>query len=123
MIRPTVGAEIDVGSRVSGIVRRIPVRVGDRVNLGQLLARLDPTEFEAQLNQARADRSLAEAQLALAVTSHERAVRLAGDGIVAPTDLDAAARDLEVATAQAELAAAAAQIHLLNKIKKAAGGQ
>ena len=32
VIRPTVGAEIDVGSRVSGIVRRIPVRVGDRVD-------------------------------------------------------------------------------------------
>ena len=30
---------------------------------------------------------------------------------------------VEVATAQAELAAAAAQIHLLNKIKKAAGGK
>jgi multidrug efflux pump subunit AcrA (membrane-fusion protein) len=35
VIRPKVGAAIDVGSRVSGIVRSIPVEVGDHVARGR----------------------------------------------------------------------------------------
>ena len=86
VIRPMVGAEIDVGSRVSGIVRSIPVKVGAPVSRGDLLALIDPTEFQAEIAQARADLSLAEAQLALALSSHERAASLATDGIVAETE-------------------------------------
>jgi macrolide-specific efflux system membrane fusion protein len=103
VIRPEVGAEIDVGSRVSGIVRSIPVKVGDLVGRGDLLARIDPTEFQAQMAQARADLALAEAQLEMARSSHERTANLASDGIVAATDLESAARDLEVARARVAL--------------------
>lgn len=106
VIRPEVGAEIDVGSRMSGIVRRIPVRVGDSVARGDLLAVIDPTELEAQREQALADLSLAEAQLAMARSEHARAAALAADGIVAPSALDSAARDLEVARARVDLARA-----------------
>jgi RND family efflux transporter MFP subunit len=100
VIRPKVGAEIDVGSRVSGIVRSIPVKVGHPVGRGDLLALIDPTEFEAEMAQARADLALAEAQLAMEQSSHERAAALAADGIVAETELESAARDLEVARAR-----------------------
>jgi HlyD family secretion protein len=103
VIRPVVGAEIDVGSRISGIVQRIPVEVGELVTRGALLARIDPTELEAALAQARADLTLAGAQLSLARSSHERAAALAADGILSPTELEAAARDLEVAEARLSL--------------------
>ena len=103
VIRPVVGAEIVVGSRVSGIVRGIPVKVGDTVDRGDLLATIDPTEFQAQVAQTRADLALAEAQLALALSSHDRSATLAADGVVAETELDTAARDLEVARAQVAL--------------------
>ena len=103
VIRPKVGAEIDVGSRVSGIVRSIPVKVGDPVLRGDLLAVIDPTELQAQRDQASADLALAEAQLAMARSEHERATALAADGIVAPSALDSAARDLEVARARVDL--------------------
>ena len=103
VVRPKVGAEIDVGSRISGIVRSIPVEVGDRVAQGDLLALIDPTELEAELEQARADLAMAEAQLAPAVSSHERIVALIDDGIVPANALDEAARDLEAAQASVEL--------------------
>jgi len=100
VIRPLVGAEIDVGSRVSGIVRAIPVKVGDTVARGDLLASIDPTEFQAERDQAGADLALAEAQRAMATSSHQRAVALAGDGIVSDNELESAARDLQVAAAR-----------------------
>jgi macrolide-specific efflux system membrane fusion protein len=98
-----VGAEIEVGSRVSGIVRSIPVAVGDRVERGDLLALIDPTELRARVDQSTADLTLAEAQLAMAESSHQRAVALAESGILSETELDSAARDLEVARARIDL--------------------
>ena len=103
VIRPMVGAEIDVGSRVSGIVRSIPVEVGDSVGKGDLLAVIDPTELESETDQARADLALAEAQLAMAESSFQRAAELAGQGILAEAELESAGRDLEVARAQVDL--------------------
>src|SRR5690349_4721790 len=38
VVRPMTGALVRVGPRVSGIVRMLAVRVGDRVAKGQLLA-------------------------------------------------------------------------------------
>jgi RND family efflux transporter MFP subunit len=103
VIRPMVGAEINVGSRVSGIVASIPVKVGDSVAIGDLLAVIDPTEYQSRMAQVRADVALAKAQLALAVSSHQRAAALADDGIVSEIDLEAAVGDLEVARARVEL--------------------
>lgn len=101
VIRPVVGAEIEVGSRVSGIVRSLPVRVGDPVNRGDVMALLDPTEFQAEVDQARADLALARAELKLAESVQQRAASLAADGIVSPNELEAAAGDLEAARARA----------------------
>jgi RND family efflux transporter MFP subunit len=103
VIRPMVGAEIDVGSRVSGIVRSLPVQVGDAVNQGDLLARIDPTEFQAQIAEAQADLALAEAQLGMALSSHQRATTLAAEGIVPTVEVESAARDLEVVQARVAL--------------------
>jgi RND family efflux transporter MFP subunit len=100
VIRPSVGAEVDVGSRVSGVVRSIPVKIGDPVRRGDLLATIDPTEFDAQIAEARAELELAEAQLELALSFHERTASLAAQGVLAETELSSAAGDLEVARAR-----------------------
>jgi macrolide-specific efflux system membrane fusion protein len=115
VIRPSVGAEIDVGSRVSGIVRNIPVKVGDAVRRGDLLAQIDPTEFDAQVAEARAELALAEAQRDAAGSSHRRTATLTGEGILSEEELTVVARDLEVARArvareQARLDAAAIRL-------------
>lgn len=48
----------------SGKVAEIDVEVGDTVKTGQVLARLDPTDFQAQLRQAQANLDAANQKLA-----------------------------------------------------------
>lgn len=63
IIKPMTGSEVKVGSRVSGILKDLYVNIGDRVKKGQLLAKLDPIEFQAQYNQASATLEKAKAEL------------------------------------------------------------
>ncbi|MCP4660058.1 MAG: efflux RND transporter periplasmic adaptor subunit [bacterium] len=101
VIRPVVGAEIDVGSRVSGTVIDLPVKVGDAVAAGELLAQLDATELDALIEQAKAEIAVAQAELAQAQSDFDRSRRLAAEGILPPADLELADRELEVARARA----------------------
>ena len=66
VIRPVTGAEVNVGSRISGTVVSLLVAVGERVEVGQLLAELDPTALEAQVDEALADVALSEPRIELA---------------------------------------------------------
>ncbi len=100
VIRPVVGAEINVGSRVSGIVRSLPVKVGDVVEAGDLLVELDPTPFEAIVAQATAEIELSKAELALTESTLKRKQDLAVQGHSSAADVEAAVRDLNVARAQ-----------------------
>jgi len=102
VIRPMVGAEINVGSRISGTVVKLPVEVGDKVEVGQLLAELDTTALEAAADQVRADVALARPRVALAESVLKRRQRLAEQGLASAEDLDTAQRDLAVARAQLE---------------------
>ncbi len=109
VIRPVVGAEINVGSRVSGIVQNLPVRVGATVAAGDLLAELDPTPFEALVAQARAEVALRRAELALAESNFKRKQGLSAQGYSPEADLQTAKRDLDVGRAQLELSEARLQ--------------
>ncbi len=66
VIKPQVGAEVRVGSRLSGVVNRLYVQVGDAVTKGQRLAELDDRDLAARRNEAGAwlQRSLAELRFA-----------------------------------------------------------
>jgi RND family efflux transporter MFP subunit len=102
VIRPMVGAEVNVGSRISGTVVNLPVEVGDKVEPGQLLAELDTTALEAAADQVRANVALARPRVALAESVLKRRQRLAGQGLASAEDLDTAQRDLAVERAQLE---------------------
>ncbi len=102
VIRPMVGAQVNVGSRISGTVVSLPVEVGDKVEVDQLLAELDNTALEAVTDEVRADVALAQPQVALAESVLKRRQRLAGQGLASTEDLDTAQRDLAVARAQLE---------------------
>jgi RND family efflux transporter MFP subunit len=100
VIRPVTGAEVNVGSRISGTVVSLPVAVGDRVEIGQLLAELDATALEAQADEARADVALSVPRIELAESILTRRQRLAKNGLTSTEDLDTAENDLAVARAQ-----------------------
>lgn len=102
VIRPVVGAEVNVGSRISGTVVNLPVEVGDAVEVNQLLAELDATALEAATDQVRAEVALAVPRVALARSVLERRQRLADKGLASAEDLDTAQRDLAVEQAQLE---------------------
>ena len=106
VVRPVVGAEVEVGSRISGRLVRLPVKVGDSVEAGDLLAELDAAGLDAQVAQAEANLVLAQAERALAQTVFDRKQRLVDEEIIPRTDLDVAFRDLEVAAARTENARA-----------------
>ena len=62
-VKPQIGAEVRVGSRVSGRVRRLRANVGDRVTKGEVIAELETDDLNAVLAQRDAERRLAAAKL------------------------------------------------------------
>jgi RND family efflux transporter MFP subunit len=100
------GAEVRVGSRISGVVRRLFVRVGDRVRRGDPLAELDDRELVARRAEAVGALELAEANLQFARADLGRKRELHAERLLAPADLDVAARACAVAEKQQVQAAA-----------------
>ncbi|MGO4551593.1 efflux RND transporter periplasmic adaptor subunit [Lysobacter sp. 2RAF19] len=106
---------VDVGSQISGQVTDVLADFNDRVRKDQVLARIDPSTYQAQIAQgaasvssARANLETARASLANAEADYQRKAGLSKDQLIARSDLDLAksARD----QARAQVAAAQAQI-------------
>ncbi len=115
VVRPMSGAEVRVGSRVSGVVKRLLVRIGDHVERDQLLAELDATDLAARRDQAAAALASARAALSYASADLERNTKLAEDRLISPGELDLLRRaravaEAEVAEAQASLEFARIQV-------------
>src|SRR5690606_10554546 len=60
---------VDVGSQISGQVTEVLADFNDRVRQGQVLARIDPSTYEAQIAQGNASAAAARAGLATAQAS------------------------------------------------------
>ena len=99
-------ALINVGSQVSGTVIELKADFNDHVKKGQVLLKLDPTIFNAQIRQVEASVASAEASLRLAQANFERNARLVGQNYVSALTLDQSRRELDVATANVKLAEA-----------------
>jgi HlyD family secretion protein len=97
-------ALINVGSQVSGTVIELNADFNDRVKKGQVLLKLDPTIFNAQIRQGEAQVASAQASLRLAQANFERNGRLVNQNYVSGLALDQSKRELEVAKANLQLA-------------------
>jgi membrane fusion protein, multidrug efflux system len=96
----------DLSFRVSGRVLARLVDVGARVNAGDLLARLDPAEQQADLDAATAAVAAAEAQLRVAQATFERQNYLLSSGFTTRTAHDQAQEQLRTAQSTTESAKA-----------------
>lgn len=91
---------VQIGSQVSGVIAQLYADFNSRVKKGQLLAELDPTPFEAQVEQRRADVTQAQVQTTDARQKYERQRRLFEAGLAAQADVDAAKAAYDGARAQ-----------------------
>src|SRR5215813_4150197 len=82
VVRLRVGAEVRVGSQLSGIVRKLNVTVGSHVRAGQVIAEIDDRTIQARLADANAQAELDGTAMERARVEYERAERLAGQGLV-----------------------------------------
>ena len=104
-----------VGSQISGQVTDVLVDFNDKVEQGQVIAKIDPSSYQAQIEQgsaqiANARASLAQAQASLknAELDSRRKAELGDRQLVARSDVDLARAALDQARAQ--VASAQAQI-------------
>jgi HlyD family secretion protein len=97
-------ALINVGSQVSGTVVELKADFNDHVKKGQVLLKLDPTIFNAQIRQVEASVASAQASMRLAQSNFERNERLVGQNYVSALTLDQSRRELDVAKANVKLA-------------------
>ena len=104
-----------VGTQVSGTIKQIYVDFNSPVKQGQLIAQIDPSTFEAQVQQARANLlsakanvEKAEASLLDAKRTMERNRELFSKDLIARSDLDTSETNYDAAKAQ--VSAAKAQV-------------
>ncbi|MGD9599381.1 MAG: efflux RND transporter periplasmic adaptor subunit [Steroidobacteraceae bacterium] len=101
VVRLRVGAEVRVGSQVSGIVRELNVTVGSHIERGAVIARIDARSIEARLAQSRAQVAVIEQDVARARVELARVERLAAQKLVAASEVED--RGLALAEANARL--------------------
>jgi RND family efflux transporter MFP subunit len=110
VVRPRI--ESSVGFRVSGKVVERLVNVGDRVEAGQVIARLDANDLKLAENSAKATLNAARTRREVAKINLERAMPLLPQGFISKAaydlrrnEMDAAASALDTAEAQLHQAA------------------
>jgi HlyD family secretion protein len=81
---------VEVGTQVSGVIKKINVDFNSKVKQGQLLAELDRTPLLAQLEQSKATVDEAEAELEYQTSNYDRLKALYEKKLIAKTDFDQA---------------------------------
>lgn len=99
---------VNVGTQVSGTIKKLHVDYNDRVQANQVLAELDPALPAAQLAQSEANLTSASATLKTAEAQERRIRTLFDKRYVTRADMDQAEQALE--TGRAQVAQARAQV-------------
>ena len=102
--------EVSLAFRVSGRMIERTANVGDKVQAGQVVARLDPQNARNTLRSAQAAFAAAESHLVTATNTFERQDRLLGNGFTTRANHDAARSGMQAA--QSEVDNAEAQLKI-----------
>ncbi|HUP21689.1 MAG TPA: efflux RND transporter periplasmic adaptor subunit [Thermoanaerobaculia bacterium] len=109
-----VGEVSDIAPRVGGLLQEVPVRIGDRVAKGSVLAVVDDVNLRNQFQEAKgqhgvavANERRAAAELDSVAADHRRAVGLSREQLLSEQDFERVTAQL--ASSRASLAAAEAQ--------------
>jgi len=94
------GVESQLSFKVAGLLEEVPVVVGQTVKAGQLIARLEPTDYELQVQDTAALLAQARSQARNAQANYERIEALYENNNASRSDLDAALASKESAEAQ-----------------------
>jgi RND family efflux transporter MFP subunit len=102
-----------VKARVAGELQELNVREGDRVQAGQVIARIDPSEYQARVRQAQQQADAAKAQVDIAQRQFDNNQALVNQGFISQTALLTSQASLN--GAKATHAAALAALDLADK--------
>ena len=100
---------VTVGSQISGQIKEVLVDFNMRVTNGQVLAKIDPSTYERDLQQSQADLANAQAGLNLAKVNNDRSQSLLSKKLIAPSDADQTAAALQQAQAMVTMREAAVE--------------
>jgi RND family efflux transporter MFP subunit len=84
------GLESVLSFKVAGTIREIPVDVGDAVQKGQMIATLDGTDYQLQLQQVQAQLDQLQAKAANVKAEYDRIQDLYAEKVVSQSQLDEA---------------------------------
>ena len=96
--------EANLSFRVNGTLKQFPVKVGDEVKKGKVLASLDPRDYEVNLRNAQGQLDRARAALKLAQSDYDRVVKVRDrdPGAISAAMIDAKLGERDSANAQVE---------------------
>ena len=105
---------VTVGSQVSGRISKLYVDYNSPVTNGQLLAEIDPSTYQASVEQATADLANAQANLELQQVQYDRSAELFTNKLVSGSDYDTALASLHSAEAMVKIKRASLSNALVN---------
>ena len=105
---------VEIRPRVSGFIDSIQFTEGARVQKGQLLFRIDPRPFQAEVNRLGAEVRRTRSQSALAASNHDRGKRLVAQHMISQQDFDQLATTASTTSDDIGAAVAALETARLN---------
>jgi RND family efflux transporter MFP subunit len=99
-----------VKARVAGELIGLTVREGDSVRAGQVIARIDPTEYHSRMRQAQEQADSARAQAEVAQRTYDNNKALVDQGFISRTALDTSQSNLNAALSTHRAALAAVDV-------------
>lgn len=102
--------QAQVKAKVAGEVREVLVREGEAVKAGQVLVKIDASEYQARLEQARGNLHAVRAQLAIAAKARDNNQALVARGFISQNAFDNAASQYDIARANVESAQGALDV-------------